>query len=220
MTPLITRLALKIHYWNRKRMFDRKYREAVPYVTRDSSFEQEKYRRQLEILGDRRYRRAMEVGCGEGVFLNQLASRCGEVVGIDISEEAIRRARIHCAEFPHVQFTVENLATAKYDPKFDLVVATDVLYYMGQEHDWAHMQNVIGNVCRAVAPGGRFLLTNCHTGMSHDKDWLSLQVMRRYREECERAGLSLVSERGFESHNGDRHVPYLISLLEKPALPA
>jgi len=212
---VFTKISLLLHYWNRKRLFERKYRKAAPYVTRDSSFEQEKYSRQLDLVKDRRYLNAIEVGCGEGVFLEKLAPFCDFALGVDLSEEAIHRARKYCEKFPQVQFKVENLTAIKSDQVFDLVVATDVLYYMGQEHDWAHMQTVMDNLCRVVTPGGRLLLTNCHTGMSHNKDWLSLQVMRRYREECVRQGFVLTVEKEYEGFNGSHQVPYLISLMEK-----
>jgi predicted TPR repeat methyltransferase len=211
----LSKISLTIHYWNRKRMFERKYREAQPYVTRDAPFEQEKYRRQLDLIKDRRYRRALEVGCGEGVFLKLLAPLCDQVTGSDISEEAIRRAREYCRDVKNVTLEAGNIADRAWKEPFDLVVATDVLYYLGQEHDWGHLQEVLARLCGAVAPGGRLLLANCHNGLSHEQDWLSLQVIRRYREECQRAGLRLVVEKEWEGFNGSDRVPYLISLLNK-----
>jgi len=223
---VLKKIELFVHYWNRKRLFEKKYREAAPYATRDSPFEQEKYARQLALIGDRRYRRALEVGCGEGVFLRQLAPLCDEVLGLDISSAAISRARSYCAEMGHARFVVGNIAgvlspLAAPSPlmgegggAFDLIVATDILYYLGQEHDWNHMKEVLGRLCQAVAPGGRLLLTNCHTGFSHERDWLSLQTMRRYREECQNAGLTLIVEKAWHGLNGDHEVPYLMSLLE------
>ena len=58
-----------------------------------SSYEQEKYERQLEILPAGRIGRALELACAEGHFTRQLAPRVDHLTATDISAIAVERAR-------------------------------------------------------------------------------------------------------------------------------
>ena len=57
-------------------------------------FEAAKYAKQMELIAGRRYGRALEIGCGAGVFTRMLATVCDRVVAIDVSPKAIERAGI------------------------------------------------------------------------------------------------------------------------------
>jgi SAM-dependent methyltransferase len=70
----------------------------------------------------------LEVGCGEGHQSLHLRGACRELVGIDLSRRAVRRARRRC---PGARFLVSDLAAmADRHETYDLVVACEVLYYM------------------------------------------------------------------------------------------
>jgi hypothetical protein len=57
-----------------KRFFDDLWAQGDPWSFESSAFEQKKYDRQFEMIADRRYGRALEIGCGAGVFTRRLAS--------------------------------------------------------------------------------------------------------------------------------------------------
>ena len=120
-----------------KERLDRKYFENLygqspePWGFETSAYEHNKYERTLEVLRDRQgsYRNALEVGCSIGVFTAMLAPLCDKLWAVDISEKAIATARERLATFPHVR--VERRRLPEETPKgpFDLIIASEVLYY-------------------------------------------------------------------------------------------
>lgn len=72
----------------------------------------------------------LEFGCGEGLFLEQLAQRgvkCPSLLGIDLREDALAQAR---TLNPH--YTFERIDLFDLQPKepFDLVIASQVLEHL------------------------------------------------------------------------------------------
>src|SRR5439155_26959807 len=62
----------------------------------------------------------LEIGCGVGRLLRPLAARVARVVGVDLSEEMLRRARDYCAGLPNVELHVTDgrldfLADGEFD---------------------------------------------------------------------------------------------------------
>ncbi len=111
--------------------FDALYeRSADPWRFTTSAYERAKYARTLAVLGDRRFVRALEVGCSIGVFTAQLAQRCDELVAIDISEAAVRAARWRTADRPGVRVEQRSLPEEIPRGPFELVVCSEVLYYL------------------------------------------------------------------------------------------
>ena len=86
----------------------------------------------LSLLPQRTYHRALDIGCGLGVFSRLLAQRCHQVIGIDISQCAVDSAAQASAGLPNVQFRKVDLL--KVDSvslgQFDLVVLADAIYYL------------------------------------------------------------------------------------------
>lgn len=101
-----------------------------PWSFETSPYERKKYERTLSVLASRRYKRALEVGSSIGVFTAMLAPLCDELLAVDISEKAVATARKRLESFPHVR--VERLTLPEETPEgpFDLVVASEVLYYL------------------------------------------------------------------------------------------
>jgi 2-polyprenyl-3-methyl-5-hydroxy-6-metoxy-1,4-benzoquinol methylase len=91
----------------------------------------------------------LDLGCGHGWFAGWL-SRFGEVTGIDLSDEAIGKAR---AEFPGVNFIAADLYRyqLKYD-YYDVVVSQEVISHVEDQPRY------VAQAARAVRPGGYFLV--------------------------------------------------------------
>jgi SAM-dependent methyltransferase len=71
----------------------------------------------------------LEIGCGEGhqsLYLRQL---CNRLIGLDVSDIAVKRARRRC---PGSEFLVGDIfcQEIRVQAPFDLVVGCEVLYYM------------------------------------------------------------------------------------------
>lgn len=119
-----------------------------------SSYEQEKYRRQLEILPAGPIGRALELACAEGHFTRQLAPRVGHLTATDISAIAIERARARCSDQPNAEFGVLDFAADALPGEMDLIFCSEVLYYLD---DLAELRRIAKKFVEALAPGGSFI---------------------------------------------------------------
>ncbi|MER9267524.1 glycosyltransferase [Mesorhizobium sp. M0410] len=119
-----------------------------------SSYEQEKYERQLEILPGGPIGRALELACAEGHFTRQLAPRVSHLTATDISAIAIERARARCSDQPNVEFGVLDFMADTLPGEMDLIFCSEVLYYLD---DLAELQRFAKKVVEALAPGGSFI---------------------------------------------------------------
>lgn len=109
----------------------------------------------------------LDVGCGSGRILNTLASDypASRFVGMDLSEEAVNRARHEAAEkgLRNVEFQIVDLSTfdeTVAPETFDLVTTFDAI------HDQAKPLNVLKGIRRALKPGGVYLMQDI-SGTSH-----------------------------------------------------
>lgn len=118
---------------------DRDYFEGLYAGSRDpwnfetSDYERRKYARTLGALGGRRFRRALEVGSSIGVFTAMLAPFCDELLAVDTSERAVAEAKKRLSGFEHVRFERRTLPEETPDGPFDLIVVSEVLYYLPRD---------------------------------------------------------------------------------------
>ena len=95
--------------------------------------------------------RVLDLGCGSGWLVRRLAARVpnGSVMGIDVSDEMIRRAQAASAGLPNVQF---ELGTAEQIPapadSFTNVLSVESAYY------WHDPARGMGEIFRVLASGG------------------------------------------------------------------
>ena len=106
--------------------------------------------------------RALDVGCGAGLTALRLSRRpeISEVVGLDLSPEALRHARRH---HPLVcRGSALNLPLAS--GRFDLVTCFDVLQHLPPGGD----RRAAAELARVLAPGGVALVRSNGRGWSGD----------------------------------------------------
>jgi predicted TPR repeat methyltransferase len=106
-----------------------------PWDFETSEYESKKYERTLSVLARRQvsYHRALEIGCSIGVFTAMLAPLCDELLAVDVSERAVAASRERLASLPHVRVELRRLPEETPEGPFDLVVASEVLYYWPQD---------------------------------------------------------------------------------------
>lgn len=114
----------------------------------------------LSLIGHLRPRRTLDIGCGNGFVTLTLPGK--EVIGVDLSEMAVKHARQRASQLANgTRFRFEAMDIFDVDPErlglFDLVVITGVLY----------PQYIGGAICvvRAIidaiaAPGA--VIASCH----------------------------------------------------------
>lgn len=129
---------------------DRLYRHANPYGIDTNPYERQKYDTVVRSLAGRRYRRVLEVGCGEGDLSQRLVTVGDDLLGVDISADATARA---AARVPSATFEIRMLPAEMPSGRFDLIVCTDVLYY------WEPTTMRIGldRLVDSLEPGGVLL---------------------------------------------------------------
>jgi predicted TPR repeat methyltransferase len=124
-----------------------------PWSFETSEYERKKYERTLAALGGRTFHRAMEAGASIGVFSEMLADHCDELLAVDVSEQAVAAARERLSEQKHVRVERRTLPEEMPEGPFDLIVASEVLYYFPGEE----MLTVLRAFERELAPGGALL---------------------------------------------------------------
>ena len=106
---------------------------ADPWSFESSEYEKRKYARTLEALGGRRFGRALEVGASIGVFTAMLAPFCDDLLAVDTSERAVTLARERLTGSEHVRVEQRTLPEEMPRGPFDLIVASEVLYYLTRD---------------------------------------------------------------------------------------
>ena len=134
-----------------------------PWNYRTSELEQRKYRDILSVLPAGPLQRVLEIGCAEGEFTQMLAPRVSSLLALDSSPTALGRARK--LNLPSVDFREVNIAREDPGGLFDLVIASEVLYYLGTVEE---IQAVAQRMLTWLKPGGHLLL--CHMRSQSDED--------------------------------------------------
>jgi cyclopropane fatty-acyl-phospholipid synthase-like methyltransferase len=124
-----------------------------PWEFASSEYERRKYEQTLEVLQEQRFERALEVGASIGVFTAMLAPYCEELLAVDTSERAVALARERLSGQSNVRVEQRTLPEEMPDGPFDLIVASEVLYYLPRET----MLQTLQRFEDELAPGGVLL---------------------------------------------------------------
>jgi SAM-dependent methyltransferase len=106
----------------------------------------------LDVCGDVRGKRVLDVGCGEGRFCRMLAGRGAEATGIDPTPGLIAEAERRGAAGAYVRGVAEQLPFA--DAAYDLVISYVTLV------DIAGYREAIAEMTRVLRPGGSLVACN------------------------------------------------------------
>jgi predicted TPR repeat methyltransferase len=143
--------------------FDRLYDDvADPFGSELPQFryQQRKYQMLLSMLPKRRYRQALDIGCGLGTFTRKLAPFVDHVLGTDISAEALRQARRLSSACPNITYAQSDLADSIDKACLcDLVILADTMYYIDALTD-ERLNSIAAAIAKKLAPGGLLLVVN------------------------------------------------------------
>ena len=113
----------------------------------------------LASLPARDYGSVLEVGCSTGVLTLELAARVregGSVLGIDLSAHAVERAEARLSAHPEASALRMRVPEEWPDGRFDLVVISEIGYYL----DPAELTAVVERVLGSLTADGAVVL--CH----------------------------------------------------------
>ncbi len=137
--------------------FERLYRDRPdPWDLAQSPYEAAKYAETLASLPERRFARGLEVGCSIGTLSAHLAPRCAGFLGLDFAEAPLAAARRRCHRHAGASFACMAVPDEWPDGRFDLIVLSEVLYYL----DFRDLDALAERCEASLSPGGVVLLVN------------------------------------------------------------
>jgi len=97
----------------------------------------------------------LELGCGTGLFTEDLSLKAGRVTATDFSDEMIAKAAELRKTLPNVSFSKENAIQLSFeDQSFDTVFMANLIHVI------ADPDRVIAESRRVLKPGGRIIITS------------------------------------------------------------
>ncbi len=167
--------------------FDRLYAEAPlndPWASLSPQYQYQrrKYVALIQLLQERPYRRALDLGCGLGLLTEHLAHRVDEILGIDISNVALRCAAGRMRGFSNVRFQQGDILSLdpELDGTFDLIVVADTIYYLPSPIRDETLKTLAARLARLLMPGGIILLVNHYFPMPNAESRLTLRIHRAF----------------------------------------
>src|ERR1043165_4982945 len=138
--------------------------------------------------------RILDLGCGTGWASRRMAriATSGEVVGLDVADEMLRRAEETSSAFKNVRYvwgSAENIVEA--DNAFSKVLSVESFYY------YADQDKALDELRRVMAPGARlFILINLYKDNHYSLRWITeLKVAVKALSEAEY--IALLQKHGF-----------------------
>ncbi len=134
--------------------FEARYRlDPDPWGYERSEYERAKYAATLDACGPGPFARALELGGSIGVFSALLAPRCEQLETLDAAPTAVALARQRLRPHPAAQARLGSIPEDVPAGPFDLVVASEVLYYLDEQR----LARTLARLGEVLAPGGRLV---------------------------------------------------------------
>jgi arsenite methyltransferase len=143
--------------------------------------------------------RVLDLGCGAG-WASRLLARAvsstdkpGQVIGLDVSDEMIRRARAASSNYENLMFVVGSAQQIPWEENFfDKVLSVESFYYYGDQ------EGALDELFRVLAPKGElFILINLYEDNAYSLRWVDeLKVPVQMRSEQEY--VELLKEHAYE----------------------
>jgi 2-polyprenyl-3-methyl-5-hydroxy-6-metoxy-1,4-benzoquinol methylase len=130
-------------------------------------------------------RKILEVGCGTGETTRHLKKH-GEVIGIDVSDEAIKYGKQNGIEdiYSSDIVNIQNNKNLK-DKKFDLIFALDVLEHI--QEDKTAMKNIYGmlntdGLFITTVPAHKFLWSEHDESLHHKRRYHMYEITKKLED--------------------------------------
>ncbi len=99
--------------------------------------------------------KVVELGCGNGRDAREILKLTSDYVGIDISEEMIKLARL---EAPDAKFEVADFETYVFPPNIDIIFASASLLHTDKEN----LRKILKRAAETLNRGGVFFISLIH----------------------------------------------------------
>ncbi len=142
----------------------------------------------------------LEIGCGIGRLLKPLSRRVARAVGVDLSEEMIRRGREYCADRSNVElFRTDGSLGFLPEAAFDLVYSHIVFQHLPRK---AYVEKYFYEARRVLKPGGVLRVQVDGRSRQFFRRWVAdswsgvVFSARELRRRLERAGFRVTGIEG------------------------
>lgn len=109
----------------------------------------------VDLLKPEQGERILDLGCGTGHLTDRIAESGADTVGLDASEEMIKKSR---DAYPGCEFVNKDARDFSFDDPFDAVFSNAALHWIPEQDP------VLESVTNALVPGGRFVAELGGTG--------------------------------------------------------
>lgn len=110
--------------------FDALYqKDPDPWQFATSKYEAQKYAATMGALPRDRYQSGFEIGGSIGILTEQLASKCQNLLSVDVSTIAQEQAITRCTHLDNIDFQLMSVPQQFPATDFDLIVLSEVGYY-------------------------------------------------------------------------------------------
>ena len=132
--------------------------------------------------------RVLDLGCGTGWTSRMMAKavangdKPGQVVGLDVADEMIRRARVASVDYDNLMFVVGSATEIPWEENFfDKVLSVESFYY------YPDQERALAELFRTMAPKGElYILINLYRDNHYSLRWVEeLKVPVQVRSEQE-----------------------------------
>jgi len=168
--------------------FDRLYSDAPrndPWAATlpQYQYQRRKYDALLRLLPMEHYRRALDLGCGLGLFTERLARCAEQVLGIDISAVALARASERMHALSNVELRQGDIIDlgVEFNGRFDLVVVADTIYYLPPPIADSLLKTLAGRIAGLLTPDGIVLLVNHYFPLPNAQTRLTRRIHRAFQ---------------------------------------
>jgi 2-polyprenyl-3-methyl-5-hydroxy-6-metoxy-1,4-benzoquinol methylase len=141
--------------------------------------QRDRIRTEVEMLdavrGSRRFAKALEVGCAEGMFTEMLSSRCDSLLAVDISQVALARACQRLRGHNNIRLAEWDLRVDALPESYDLIVLIHALEYVRNPLGVRRARKKLVN---GLLPGGYLLVGAMKTSEIHENAWWGRYFVR------------------------------------------
>lgn len=138
--------------------------------------------------------RVLDLGCGTGWASRRMARVAGEIMGLDVADEMLRRAEKASSAFKNIRYvwgSAESIPTA--DNYFSKVLSVESFYY------YADQGKALDELRRVMSPGGKlFILINLYKDNHYSLRWVG-ELKVPVQALSEKEYIALLEDHGFRN---------------------
>ncbi|HBP39523.1 MAG TPA: class I SAM-dependent methyltransferase [Patescibacteria group bacterium] len=128
-------------------------------------------KKDLDKLGMKKGSSVLEVGSGQGIFLNRLSSYYNVIaLGVDVSDDSIKYANKYCSDnnLKFIKASATNLPFK--DKNFDTIVSFDTMEHVKNQN------KMLSEIIRVLKQNGKFLVYTLNSKDDFTLDWFWAKI--------------------------------------------